>query len=278
MRTLLLAVLFLFGLNACVSSAYRWKDPAPDAPAPAHRSIVFAPVAVGSLAQRWPTAPIELAQGMAANIDVLAQNAEGFVGESLPDSNDVAWNGRRAGAEKAYLVILSRITAMAEAPRLPTEHSITKRMEAQIELLGIDTQGAVIFRKTATGTGTDEGSAKLMGPVNLPESRATKDALSNALPALRNFIKIQQDGPAQAQGSVLATESALALLTVTIASDPAQADILIDGRFVGSTPQTVQLPAKNVTIRLERTGYKSWERAMIPATGLSINPVLEKMP
>lgn len=260
----------LLSTTACTTSGNRWQDPRPGAPPATSRTIVFAPVSVGSLARQWPDAPLELAHRLALDIDLRVRDADGLVGEQLPDAADPAWNGRRAGAAAAHLVVLGRLTACTALPRQPADHDLIRRVRVQAELIGVDAAGAVVFRRTASGEGSDEGGAKMMGPANLPESRAAWDALGNALPALRAFIDHQQDAPAPpvpAGG-----------IAVTIASVPPQADILVDGRFMGSTPQTITLPARPARLRLERPGHRPWERQITPTAGLTINPVLEAAP
>jgi hypothetical protein len=70
------------------------------------------------------------------------------------------------------------------------------------------------------------------------------------------------------------------LATIVVKSIPDGADITVDGKFVGSTPSTVQLPPGDHTIALEKSGYKSWQRAMTVGAGatITIGPMLEKNP
>ncbi len=68
--------------------------------------------------------------------------------------------------------------------------------------------------------------------------------------------------------------------SVSIKSTPDGAEITIDGKFVGSTPSTVQIKAGEHNISVKKTGFNSWERTMtIDAGGnLTLNADLEKMP
>jgi PEGA domain-containing protein/PDZ domain-containing protein len=64
-----------------------------------------------------------------------------------------------------------------------------------------------------------------------------------------------------------------------ISSDPAGADIEIDGSFVGSTPSSVGLAAGQHTVRVSKNGYKQWERALKSSTGsIKIAAALEPIP
>jgi PEGA domain len=48
--------------------------------------------------------------------------------------------------------------------------------------------------------------------------------------------------------------------SVAIASEPADADIYIDGKFVGQTPSTVRLPAGAHHVEVRAQGKQNWER------------------
>jgi PEGA domain len=63
---------------------------------------------------------------------------------------------------------------------------------------------------------------------------------------------------------------------IEIASSPAGSDIEIDGKFVGSTPSLVKVPAGEHTVRLTKDGYAAWERTLTTmATSVRISPDLQ---
>ncbi len=68
--------------------------------------------------------------------------------------------------------------------------------------------------------------------------------------------------------------------TVNINSTPAGADIMIDRKFVGNTPSSLQLPGGEHTIAIEKTGFKTWQRTMTVAVrgAANIDATLEKIP
>jgi hypothetical protein len=85
----------------------------------------------------------------------------------------------------------------------------------------------------------------------------------------------QQGGGAQPAAK--AAES-VAGAKLDISSDPAGADIEVDGNFMGSTPSSIELPAGEHTIRIQKSGYKTWERKMRTTGGeVKLNAELEKM-
>jgi hypothetical protein len=67
---------------------------------------------------------------------------------------------------------------------------------------------------------------------------------------------------------------------VSIKSDPAGAEITIDGKFVGTTPSSVQLQPGDHTIAIEKVGLKSWQKTMTIAAGgsVSLDATLDKLP
>jgi hypothetical protein len=68
--------------------------------------------------------------------------------------------------------------------------------------------------------------------------------------------------------------------TVTINSSPLGADILIDNKFVGNTPSSLQLAAGEHTIAIEKAGFKTWQRTMTVAAhgSANIDATLDKIP
>ncbi len=75
-------------------------------------------------------------------------------------------------------------------------------------------------------------------------------------------------GPQLTNVSVKSSESAASQIVVS--SVPAQADIEIDGSFVGNTPSTIELPPGEHLVVVKKSGYKDWQRKM-KVTGGSIN-------
>jgi len=66
--------------------------------------------------------------------------------------------------------------------------------------------------------------------------------------------------------------------TVDIKSTPAGAEITVDEKFMGSTPSSLRLAAGDRKIRLEKSGFKTWERTLTVGAGATttVDPTLEK--
>ena len=69
-----------------------------------------------------------------------------------------------------------------------------------------------------------------------------------------------------------------ALSTVEIKSTPDGAEITVDEKFMGSTPSSLQLAAGDHKIKLEKSGFKTWERTLSVGAGAraTIDATLEK--
>jgi hypothetical protein len=64
---------------------------------------------------------------------------------------------------------------------------------------------------------------------------------------------------------------------ISVSSMPANADIEIDGSFVGNTPSIVDVTAGEHAVVVKKTGYKNWERKMKVSGGaVNISAELEK--
>ncbi len=73
-------------------------------------------------------------------------------------------------------------------------------------------------------------------------------------------------------------QTAQAPAKVSVTSEPAGAEVYVDGSFVGSTPSVLPLPPGNYKIEVRLTGYKNWSREIKTLSGGEINlrAVLEK--
>lgn len=68
------------------------------------------------------------------------------------------------------------------------------------------------------------------------------------------------------------------LSSVEVKSTPDAADITVDDKYMGSTPSTLKLAAGDHKVKLEKSGFKTWEKTLTVSSGASatINPTLEK--
>jgi hypothetical protein len=71
-----------------------------------------------------------------------------------------------------------------------------------------------------------------------------------------------------------------ALSSVEIKSTPDAAEITVDDKFMGSTPSTLRLAPGDHTVKIEKGGFKPWEKTLSVTAGASatVNASLEHQP
>jgi hypothetical protein len=76
-----------------------------------------------------------------------------------------------------------------------------------------------------------------------------------------------------------AAAASQAVSQVSLFSSPDGADILIDGKYMGSTPSTIPLTGGEHSIAIEKAGYKRWQRSLTAAPNgkVTVSAQLEKV-
>jgi PEGA domain-containing protein len=66
--------------------------------------------------------------------------------------------------------------------------------------------------------------------------------------------------------------------SVEVKSAPDGADITVDDKYVGSTPSILKLTTGDHKIKLEKSGFRTWERTLTVTAGATatVNPTLDK--
>ena len=69
-----------------------------------------------------------------------------------------------------------------------------------------------------------------------------------------------------------------AFSSVDVKSSPDGAEITVDDKYMGSTPSTLKLSAGDHKIKLEKSGFKAWERTLTVGAGgtANVNATLDK--
>jgi len=65
--------------------------------------------------------------------------------------------------------------------------------------------------------------------------------------------------------------------SVNVSSDPAGAEIYVDGKFMGQTPSTIELPAGSHHVEVKSRGRQDWVRDLdvLKDSQLTLHPILE---
>lgn len=100
---------------------------------------------------------------------------------------------------------------------------------------------------------------------------------------LKEHLNFDMPKPQPVKASIAANDSPQPQPTnvaIQITSEPAGAELFINGEFVGSTPSKLQLKPGEHKLRVVRPGYKDWERVIKIQIGeeRTINALLEQSP
>lgn len=83
-----------------------------------------------------------------------------------------------------------------------------------------------------------------------------------------------QQQPAQLVTVSQTSAAPVAASQISVSSNPAGADIEVDGSFVGNTPSTVDVASGEHTVVVKKAGYKDWSRTL-KVTGGTVNLSVE---
>lgn len=238
-----------------------------------HFAVVFAPADTTPIDAAYPKASTDFAFDLANRVNLLGQDAKAWAAPELPRSGSPAWEKPVAGAETADWVVFTCVLSVVEGP----DPFSGAQQKAVVEMRAIDKSGKTVFRKLAIGTAPSEVSPKLMSDGSKPVSQAAWNAATMACSALEDALRVRQDRQVDAPyaAPVVVPAAVVEPVIITIRSIPDHADVLIDGKFRGTTPLAVTLPTTAVLIQIERQGYHAWKRELIPAKDLQIEPALE---
>ncbi|HUJ40093.1 MAG TPA: PEGA domain-containing protein [Candidatus Acidoferrales bacterium] len=106
--------------------------------------------------------------------------------------------------------------------------------------------------------------------ITIPEGTEITAYINGDIPLERARFLPQTSGNAAANSSGPTTPSQPATAVVQVRSAPDGADITVDDKFVGNTPSELKLPPGDHKIRVEKSGFKPWERILTVVVGASI--------
>lgn len=113
-------------------------------------------------------------------------------------------------------------------------------------------------------------SALPAAPAGLAAAQPAAQPAATA-PAAAGGLAVAQPAASQPEPQTAAAETEEELSTVIVKSTPAGGDVTLDGRFVGSTPSTLQLKPGDHTIVIEKGGFVVWKRTLTVRPGGIVN-------
>lgn len=275
----LVMVLSVFALVACNKERNTWPSdgPPPETEAVAEdgaaaRVVLFAPVAAAPITEVHPEAPITFARDLASRMDLLLDNHDAWVGETLPASDDVAWDAGPVGSARgANVIVLTTIKTVEEDAAVGVGDPMC---QATVYMKAIDGAGVSLWQKEWTAKVINRRSPKLNQPGAHPRSKAAWEASKKCLMGLMHYLSLvgedlkpRPDTEYEPQPEVL--------IDLVIDSNPPNANIHIDGVFRGTTPTKVPVPVREITVKLSRQNFQVWEMKLTPESGMQIKPALE---
>ncbi len=282
MRKSLLAVLVIVILAGCDQPR---ADPA--ATGPAGRIIGIAPLQTGPLNASNPDASTRWPDRLAERFATSARKAEvglqlgGLAG--VPAAGDPAWDAvpppqLPAGVAAVALITITDLRRLGDGI---DRAQAVQEWRAAAKLVVRDRNGRIVYQATAPGEAGFAPSPKLMGPDEQPASFAAYAAGSEVFARFLRSLALRSEGPDAGwttpppAAPILAAPATAKTVSQLIESDPAGADVLVDGKFRGNTPLTLDLPAQEVKLRIELAGRQAWERTIVPAADLRLRPQLQ---
>jgi len=218
----------------------------------------------------------------AACLPVVAQNGTliiyrpgKFVGSALKPSIYVDGNQAARLANGRY------VTLQLAPGKHNLESSMKKTAPLEVEVKPNET----VYLEMVILTGNWRGGGRLI-PVGEDDAKTALLKLKPsdekeivAASATSTAPSPQQESPADNVQTDARVDSNASMqpANVTVKSTPQGADINVDGKFMGSTPSTIQLPPGEHLVSVEKEGLKPWQRTMTVSAGgnITIDATLE---
>ena len=235
--------------------------------------VLFAPVALGPLAETYPEASVDYARELAKKLDLAVDDVEAFYSAELPVSDAPRWQeglvGATAGADGVVLTQVQTVTPIKGAA------GQDDLLEVMVLYQVLDAKGQLAWSKQVKDTAPDVSSVKFTAPAAQPISRASWNAISEGFKALKNYVSIWQPPSDEPDNGAIED---LPTIDIVFDSIPQQADVYVDGVFRGNTPTTIALPTVEFDVLIQRQGYQSWQATLTPSPEMRVQPALEPIP
>jgi len=109
--------------------------------------------------------------------------------------------------------------------------------------------------------------------INIPKGTEITGYVMGNIPLEKAKFVVPENGDAK----LVTVAASSSQATVNISSTPQNADVEVDGKFVGNTPSSIPVTAGEHSIKVSKKGFKPWERTLTVTGGsANVNAELEQ--
>jgi hypothetical protein len=204
---------------------------------------------------------------LAQNGTVVVYRPGKYVGSALKPS--IYADGNEVGRLKNGRYLSLQLT--------PGKHNLESSMKKAAPLEVDVKPNETVYLEMVILTGNWRGGGRLI-PVGEDEAKTAllklkpSDEKQDAVAETSTAPSQQQEpAPADSQAEPHVEASVpMQPANVTVKSTPQGADINVDGKFMGSTPSTIQLSPGEHLVSVEKEGLRPWQRTMTVTAGGSV--------
>ena len=180
-----------------------------------------------------------------------------------------------------FILIAKGSTAVGHVVEVEPRRRLGRagKLNFSIDFVKAADGGNIRLRASSARKGEDKTGTVIVGTVLLSPLFLIMRGKDVSVPRGTNVIAYVDGDREIAPPAGIATAGPGALTAlVSFASTPDGADIIIDGKYAGSTPSTLQLSAGDHKVSIEKGEFKAWERTIAVTVGSSItmSATLEK--
>lgn len=211
-------------------------------------------------------------------IEVSASQTKLRVGAQKTGGQLVAWGAGGSIASKVFKGVEDELKSSTPAALTPSAPAVAPIQPASnppvqeatgskpsVSSAEPSERQAALTPSSPAVAATHPASVASTQPTSLTTKQADSQPVSVA-PTQPNSIATAQPAPSSAPRQA-ASSSALEQATVEFWSSPAGAAIELDGKYIGSTPSTITVPAGEHTITMRKQDFGTWQKTMKVTSG-----------
>src|SRR4029077_5418226 len=109
--------------------------------------------------------------------------------------------------------------------------------------------------------------------INIPKGTEVTAYVMGNIPLEKAKFVVPENGDAK----LVSVSASSSQANVNVSSTPQNADVEVDGKFVGNTPSSVAVSVGEHSVKVSKKGYQPWERKLTVSGGsVNVNAELEQ--